>query len=469
LVVTGRAVQNAAGVQLDLAGKGPGQIDATVKGQIAPGFGSADLAIKGTAQAALGNAFVAPRAISGRLGFDLRLNGPLDLASVSGPVALTEGRLADPGQNFAFQGINGKADLARGRMVLSGTAEVTSGGQIAVNGSADLEAPFNGDLAIDVRNVTLRDPDLYEATLNGGLTMQGPLAGGATIAGRIALTETELRVPSTGFGGAGGLPGLQHVNEPSDVRATRDRAGLIADAARAGVTGPAFGLDVTLSAPNRLFLRGRGLDAELGGELRLLGSTAAVQPVGAFNLIRGRLEILGKRLELSEALLQMEGALVPFLRIVASIDNDGITSGVLIEGPATDPKVTFTSSPQLPEEEVLAQLLFGQTLQDLSVLQALQLANAVATLAGKGGEGVVGRLRDVFGLDNLDVKTDAAGGASVTAGKYITESIYTEVTVDQAGQSQINLNLDVTDSLILRGRASSDGTAGLGVVLEKDY
>jgi translocation and assembly module TamB len=299
--------------------------------------------------------------------------------------------------------------------------------------------------------------------------MQGPLAGGATIAGRIALTETELRVPSTGFGGAGGLPGLQHVNEPSDVRATRDRAGLIADAARAGVTGPAFGLDVTLSAPNRLFLRGRGLDAELGGELRLLGSTAAVQPVGAFNLIRGRLEILGKRLELSEALLQMEGALVPFLRIVASIDNDGITSGVLIEGPATDPKVTFTSSPQLPEEEVLAQLLFGQTLQDLSVLQALQLANAVATLAGKGGEGVVGRLRDVFGLDNLDVKTDAAGGASVTAGKYITESIYTEVTVDQAGQSQINLNLDVTDSLILRGRASSDGTAGLGVVLEKDY
>jgi translocation and assembly module TamB len=141
----------------------------------------------------------------------------------------------------------------------------------------------------------------------------------------------------------------------------------------------------------------------------------------------------------------------------------------LIEGPATDPKVTFTSSPQLPEEEVLAQLLFGQTLQDLSVLQALQLANAVATLAGKGGEGVVGRLRDVFGLDNLDVKTDAAGGASVTAGKYITESIYTEVTVDQAGQSQINLNLDVTDSLILRGRASSDGTAGLGVVLEKDY
>ena len=75
----------------------------------------------------------------------------------------------------------------------------------------------------------------------------------------------------------------------------------------------------------------------------------------------------------------MEGALVPFLRIVASTENDGITSGVLIEGPATDPKVSFTSQPELPEEEVLAQLLFGQTLQNLSALQALQLANAAVS------------------------------------------------------------------------------------------
>ena len=69
------------------------------------------------------------------------------------------------------------------------------------------------DLAVDINRATLRDPDLYEATLNGGLTVQGPLLGGAMIAGKIALTETELRVPSTGFGGAGGLPGLAHAHE----------------------------------------------------------------------------------------------------------------------------------------------------------------------------------------------------------------------------------------------------------------
>lgn len=470
LTVKGSVVQTAGGITMDLTGQGPGQIAARVNGQISPNFETADLTIKGTALAALGNAFIGPRAISGRTSFDLRLNGPLRLASLSGPVTLSDGRLVDPGQNFAIQNISATADLARGRATISVTAAVSTGGKIAVTGSAALAEPFDGDLAIDVNNVVLRDPDLYETTLRGNLTMRGPLRAGALISGAIDLRETELRVPSTGFGGTGGLPGLRHVNEPSDVRATRDRAGLIgAGTAGPGSVGSAFGLDITLSAPNRLFLRGRGLDAELGGSLRLLGTTESVQPAGSFELIRGRLEILGKRLDLSEALLQLEGELVPFIRIVASTENDGITSNVLIEGPATEPKVSFTSSPDLPEEEVLAQLLFGQSLQNLSALQALQLANAVATLAGKGGEGVVGRLRKGFGLDNLDVKTDAAGDVSLTAGKYLTKNVYSEVTVDQAGKSQINLNLDVTKSITLRGRADSDGTAGLGIVLEKDY
>ncbi len=470
LSVTGTAVQDASGLTLDLVGKGPGQIDATVKGKIAPGFGSGDLAIKGTAQAALANAFIQPRAISGQVGFDLRLNGTLGLQSLSGPVTLSGGRLADPSLGFALQDIAARANLVRGQAAIDVTTNVSSGGSLTVNGTAGLSAPYAGDLAVNVRQVTLRDPDLYQTTLSGAVTLKGPLMGGALIAGRIGLTETELRVPSTGFGGAGGLPGLEHKNEPKPVRATRARAGLIATGKNggAGGSGLGYGLDITVSAPS-LFIRGRGLDVEMGGELRLLGSTDAVVPSGAFELIRGRLELLGKRLVLSEAVLQMQGDLVPYIHIVADTQNDGITSGVTIDGPATDPVVTFTSTPELPQEEVLAQLLFGQGLENLSAFQALQLANAVATLAGRGGQGIVSKLREGFGLDNLDVKTDAAGGAAVTAGKYLTKNVYSEVTVDQNGQSEINLNLDVSKSVTLRAKSGSDGDTGLGIVLEKDY
>ena len=469
LRISGRAVQEADGTTIDLKGTGPGRIDAAVKGRLDRGFGRGDLTIKGTAQAALANAFIGQRSISGALGFDLRLNGPLRVSSLSGTVTLADGRLADPGQKFALQQVAVRADLAGGRAGLTVSADVSTGGRILMTGGVGLAAPYDGALEVDLQRVTLRDPDLYETTANGALTVTGPLTGGAMIAGRIVLTETEVRVPSTGFGGAGDLPGLRHSNEQADERATRARAGLI-DGGQGGATrGASFGLDVTVSAPNRLFVRGRGLDAELGGDLRLSGTTTAVSPSGSFSLIRGRLDILGKRLNLSEALLQLQGELVPFLRIVASTENDGIISSVVIEGPATNPVVAFTSQPELPEEEVLAQLLFGQTLQNLSAFQALQLAGAVGTLAGKSGDGIVGKLRKGIGLDNLDVKTATDGTSSITAGKYLTTNIYSEVTVDQTGQSQINLNLDVSPTITLRGRASSDGTAGIGLFLEKDY
>ncbi len=100
---------------------------------------------------------------------------------------------------------------------------------------------------------------------------------------------------------------------------------------------------------------------------------------------------------------------------------------------------------------------------------AAQLANAVATLAGRGGVGIIGRLRQGFGLDDLDVQTGADGGATVRAGKYLSENVYTEVEVDDRGESQINLNLDVTDSVTIRGSTGTTGDTGLGVYFEKDY
>jgi translocation and assembly module TamB len=123
----------------------------------------------------------------------------------------------------------------------------------------------------------------------------------------------------------------------------------------------------------------------------------------------------------------------------------------------------------MAQEEVLAWLLFGRGLDTISAFQAAQLASAVATLAGRGGEGIVGRLRKGFGLDDLDFQTDASGSASLSAGKYISEKVYTEVSVGQDGNTRINLNLDVRPGVTVKGRVDSDGDSGIGVYLEKDY
>ena len=471
LTITGTALQDAAGYQLDLTGRGPGQVDAKVKGRLAADLATADLSLSGTGQAGLANAFVGPRAVSGPVSFDLRLNGPLRPSSLSGRVSLAGGRVTDANLGFALERVEAMAELSRGQARLSATAQLSSGGRLRIDGPVGLAAPFAAELAISLDELRLVDPELYQTTASGEITVTGPLRNGALISGRINLGETEIRVPSSGFGGDGGLPDLRHVNEPQEVRATRAKAGLLGEAAGQGGSGETgvFQLDLQISAPNRVFIRGRGIDAEVGGSLRLLGTTAAIVPSGGFSLIRGRLDILGKRLVLSDADLQLEGDFLPQILISASTESDGIISYVTIEGPANAPGVKFSSAPDLPQEEVLSRLLFGRGLDTISALQATQLANAVAVLAGRSGEGLIGRLRKNFGLDDLDFTTADDGSAALRAGKYISENIYTELEVGQEGKSQIKLNLDLRPGVTLKGRVGADGETGIGLFLERDY
>jgi len=468
--VTGTVAQSASGTTLDLAARGPGGIDGRVSGRISPRYDSADLAVRGSAQAALANAFLDPRAVSGLTRFDLRLNGPIALRSLSGTVTLTGGRYSDPSLGLAIEQLEADARLASGRATVTVGGRVTEGGRLRANGTIGLDAPFPGDLSVGLERVVLVDPNLYRTRANGEIAVKGPLAGGATISGRIALIETEVRIPDTL--GATDIPeGLHHVDLTPPIAATLERAGLLGgpeDATAASRRRP-FALQLAISAPNQVFIRGRGLDAELGGELRLGGTSAAIVPSGGFDLIRGRLDILGKRLVLTRASLRLEGDFDPYLDVIASNQGSSVTTFVGIEGPASDPKVSFWSSPELPEEEVLSQLLFDRDLNSLSPLQAARLAGAVATLAGKGGVGLIGKLRGGLGLDDFDVNTNARGGTQVTAGKYLNDRTYTEVQMDDTGNSEIHLNFDLTDTITLRASSTSDGDSGVGVYLEKDY
>jgi translocation and assembly module TamB len=472
LTLDGTATQAAAGgfaVDLDL--RGPGQIDARVNGDIAGNFGSADLAISGSGRAGLANLFISPRAVDGTVRYDLALRGPLRLASLSGRMTLADGRITDPGIGIALEGVEAMADISGGRARLAATSRLSTGGQLRLDGPVSLTPPFEADLAVTLQDLRLYNPELFDTRIGGAITISGPLAGGALIAGALTLAETELQVPASGFSTAEALLNIRHRNEPSEVRATRDRAGLLGDSGRGGrgAGGPVYRLDLSISAPNRIFVRGRGIDAELGGEIRLTGTTAAVVPSGAFDLVRGRLDILGKRLVLTRATLALEGSFVPQIMVSASSENDGIISYVTVEGPADTPVVTFSSSPDLPQEEVLSQLLFGRGLETISPLQALQLANAVATLAGRGGLGIVNKLRSGFGLDDLDLTTGADGSTALRAGKYISENVYTELEVGQGGKTRLNLNLDLREGITLKGRVGDDGETGVGIFVERDY
>lgn len=470
LTLTGQIVDAPQGYGVRLSGQGPGSTTARVVGRVDQGFETVNLEIEGGAEAALANAFIEPRSVQGPVRFDLFLRGRPVLASLSGDISMSNARIVAPVLGYALENTQARMDLNGGRGAFSIAGNVRGGGRLTAEGPINLTPPFAADLSASLTSVLLRDPSLFETRVTGRLAMNGPLAGGARITGALILDETEIQVQPTGLGGTGDMPDITHIAEPADVRATRARAGVIADGeGRPTSRSRPYPLDVRIDAPNQIFVRGRGLEAELGGSLQLRGTTDDIQPAGQFDLVRGRLDILGKRFTLDEGQISLQGDFTPFIRFAASTQAEGITVTIVIEGLASEPQISFLSSPELPEEEVLSLLLFGRGLTNLSPLQAAQLASAIATLAGRGGQGIVERLREGFGLDDFDITTDEEGDAAVRAGKYLSDNLYTDVVVGAEGKSEINLNLDVSPSVTLRGSLGSDGQTGVGVYFERDY
>jgi len=472
LDLRGTIVEQGSQMRLDINAKGPGSIDVTLAGTAAMDFSTTALTLRGGADAALANAFTGGAvAVRGPLRLDLAVNGAPGLNAVSGTVALSRARLSLTTPPFVFDDVSGNVTLGGGQATLAFDARSEAGGRLTLRGPVSLTAPFTGNLQARLEGLVLRDPQLYQTTANGEITINGPLTGGAMIAGNITMGETELRIPSSGLGGTYAIPELRQRAEPLGVRQTRQRAGLLdaANGRAADRAGPAFGLDVTVNAPGKVFIRGRGLDAELGGSFRITGSTANVQPSGGLQLIRGRLDLLGKRFDFTEGAMNMQGSLIPTIRLVATTNTVDGQASVIVDGPADQPAITFTSNPELPQEEVVARLLFGRGLTSLTPLQAAQLASAVASLTGKGGMGLVDNLRKSFGLDDFNLTTSASGAAELQAGKYIADNIYVDVRVDSGGRTEVSINLDLTKDVTVRARAAADGESGIGLHYERDY
>ncbi|WP_436399211.1 translocation/assembly module TamB domain-containing protein [Roseobacter sp. S98] len=470
LNLTGLAARAGDDWRVDTAVRGPAGTQANVAGTVAQDT-TLDLTVAGALPLGLAQPFLAPRSIRGTAEFDLAVQGTPGLSAVSGRVATSGATFTAPNLRLGLTGLATTVVLRNGTAQIDVGGDVVSGGRIEASGSLGLGGALPADLDVFLRNTVLTDPRLYTTTLNGAIGIDGPLSGGARITGQIDVGETTVSVPSTGLTSIGDIPDITHVGAPREVTITRQRADVIPEPqseASGGGGGPAYGLGIVVNAPGRIFVRGRGLDAELGGNLEISGTTARIISAGEFELIRGRLDILAKRYDLTEGTVQFLGSLTPYIRFVTTSTTRDGTASIVLEGAADDLEVSFVSDPAAPEDEVLAQLLFGRSLTQLSAFQALQLANAVATLAGRGGVGLIGELREGFGLDDFDVSTTDDGETEIRAGKYISENVYTDVT-SSGGDAEISLNIDLTDSFKARGSVDGNGNTGVGIFFERDY
>lgn len=456
---------------------GPDGISASASGTIPLTGAPLALSAAGSLPLALANPFLAERTteLAGTASFDLSIGGSLTDPQVTGPITINGATFVDPNTNIRLENIALDASLAGDSVTIASlTANSARGGRLSVSGDVGLApaAGFPVDLDILLNNIAYTDGSFLTTRLSGALTIEGPVAnGGGLLAGEITLDETEISV-AEGFGAsaAGALADVEHRATPEAVRATLERARAGQNGRQeATAGGPGLGLDLLVRAPNQIFIRGRGLDAELGGQLVLRGTVSDIQPVGQFDLIRGRLDLLGQRIAFDEGSLQLVGTLDPIVNFVARTETEDATAIVTVSGRASEPAITFSSIPELPEDEVLARLLFDRSVGQLSPFQLAQLAAAAAELAGAGGNGLLSQFRGAVGLDDLEIITDAEGGAGVRAGRYIDDNIYVDVETGTGGETRFSVNLDITDAITARGTVGSQGDSTLGIYYERDY
>lgn len=426
-----------------------------------------DLSVNGDLPLALVSALAADAgfALNGSASADIRVQGNAQSPQFSGGVNVNINALTDLRRGVRLNDINGRVAFNGDSISMDGiTGKLAGGGSLTIKGSVALSGGLNAALQLVADNAVINDGRLLSTTVSGSLSLEGPILQQPTISGRLRLAKTAIAIPERLPASISEIDIVHENASPAILKQAQELSPQQTTGARSSMA-----LNITVEAPNAIFVRGRGVDAELGGTITITGTTLNPIVSGGFDLIRGRLSILNRRLDFSRGRITFGGALVPLIDLQAQTNAGSTAITIALTGVANDPQVELSSTPALPQDEILAQLLFNQSSSKLSALQIAQLADAVLQLTGGTEQSLFSSIRTALGIDNLDVSTDEAGNAALSVGKYLNNNTYLEVEQSQDTGTKASVNIDIGRNFILKGSAGSRGEASGGIFYEREY
>ena len=236
------------------------------------------------------------------------------------------------------------------------------------------------DLRIAANKAEILDLSTMGATVTGPIRIVSNGVGG-TIAGRLRVNKAHWRL-----GGATGASQLPII-KTTDIN-------LPADIAPPTAPGAPWRYLIDAVASSGIEVDGMGLDSEWSGDIVLRGTTSDPRIGGVARVVprQGFYDFAGSRFDITRGVIDFNENAPPDPQIdlLAETVAGPLTVQVHVGGSASRPDITFSSTPSMPEEEILAQLLFGGSIANLSATDALQLGAALSSLSVKD------RLRDLL-------------------------------------------------------------------------
>ncbi|MDZ4370602.1 MAG: translocation/assembly module TamB domain-containing protein, partial [Phenylobacterium sp.] len=361
------------------------------------------------------------RSLAGVVRTQGQVSGTLAEPRVRGGVVVEGGRFDDGATGLSLREVVIRANFDEDGVDVTETRGVDGhGGQLSGQGRVSLERDGVSTFKLNLKGFRLIENEQATASATGEATINRAADGKVKLSGDFTIDQAEVAadppVPS------GVVPmDVKEINRPDDLQSTvPPRA----------TRGEGWALDVRLRAPRRIFVRGRGLDVELSLDARVGGTTTQPELSGTARVVRGDYDFAGRRFTFDDRGVVYLSTRPENIRLQldATEDDPALTVTVRIRGTAAKPEITLVSSPSLPNDEILAQVLFGRSASQLSAVEAAQLAAALSSLAGGGGFDVVGNLRSFAGLDRLAFGGGDEAGVTVSGGKYLTDNVYLELT-----------------------------------------
>jgi translocation and assembly module TamB len=404
----------------------------------------------------------------GNLTADISVLGTLDAPEMTGLARLQNGYYEYSPTATTLGDIHAEIEASGSRLQLRKlTATDGREGTLSAAGWLDLASardfPFSIDLTL--KDATLARSDYLTGTLGGTLTASGSAAD-AILSGELSSGPVDVHLPERIALDAKELEVIE-INIPED-RAERIEP-------RRATPTLDLALDLGIALPRRVFVRGGGLDSEWSGALHIEGTAAAPIVTGTLEIVRGHIDFAGRRFRLTggKVAFGREVPPVPRLDIAAESDVGDITAVLRLSGPISSPTLAISSDPPMPSNEVLARVLFGESVAKITPLQALRLAHVVNTLA-RGGDGfaVIARTRKIMNLDRLSLEQsdDSLEGTAITAGKYLTGDIYVEIKKGISDKDAgISFEKKLLPGISIKGEFDTTGGKGLRIKWKRDY
>lgn len=254
-----------------------------------------------------------------------------------------------------------------------------------------------------------------------------------------------------------------------------------------GEAGEASGtmqVAVRVNAPRNLWIKGEDINTEIGLSDRFLVEYANAAPrvTGDVNIIRGRLDVFGRRFDFQkDSKVSFAGPpLLPDLDVTAAYKNEieQVTVTLKVQGQAEKLKLQPTSEPVLSETEIYTLLATGHTSLRHGSGTSSPSGQAASLVGSVAASQLKKTLSSKLPLDVLSIEAGDSGlaGTKLEAGTYVNDRFYVGFTgrvgadpMRGENSNEVDLEYQLSKHWSVNGSYGDARAGGAGVTWRRDY